>query len=82
MQEKVIVQLPNLVASFLAETFSVNEHYATVSQASREWVGWKCSLSERDQHILHKGDFAYFCALNTPYCGFDRFKDFCDWVNW
>jgi hypothetical protein len=82
MPEKLIVQLPNLVASFLAETFDVNENYAAVSQVSREWLGEKCGLGARDKRILQKGDFVYSCALNTPDCGPDKFRDFCDWVNW
>lgn len=82
MPEMIVVQLPNLVASFLAEEFAINENYDTVSQISRDWLCETCELGERDKHILRKGDFAYFCALNTPYCGSERFRDFCDWVNW
>lgn len=54
MSNKVIIQLPNLVVSFLAEKFDVNENYAVVSEISREWLGDKCGLGERDKRILQK----------------------------
>lgn len=45
-----------------------------------ERVVGKCEL--REKRILTKGDFTYFCALNTPQCGPQKFRVFCDWVFW
>ena len=81
MSEKVIVELPNVVVSSLTAQPVVNENYAAVSQASREWLDNTSELEEKEKRMLKKGDFAYFCALNTPDCGLE-FRVFCDWVNW
>ena len=68
--------------SFLTEQAVVNENYAAVSQASREWLGNTCELEEKEKRMLKKGDFAYLSALNTPDCGLEDFRVFCDWVDW
>ena len=80
--DKVTVRLPHLAVSFLAEQPDISPTYKQARQVSENWLIEKCGFVGEERRTITKGDFSYFCAVATPKAGFERFRIFCDWVNW
>ena len=80
--ERVTVTLPNLAVYFLSNPPEVNENYDAAYHASRAWLIQQCDFDERGKKTVVKGDFTYFCADAVPIAGLERYRLFCDWVNW
>ena len=80
--DKVTVDLPNLMVSFLIDPPDTNENYEKVGEISKHWLDKNCDLDEKARKTLFKGDFAYFCAIAAPEAGPNKYRDFCDWTNW
>ncbi|KAI0432415.1 isoprenoid synthase domain-containing protein [Xylaria sp. FL1042] len=80
--EKVIVQIPDLFVSFLAEPPRFNPNYHLVKAESEAWISEFCSFDKKMSTAISKCDFSYFMAIAAPNAGLQEFRTLCDWGNW
>ncbi|KAI1277872.1 isoprenoid synthase domain-containing protein [Xylaria sp. FL0933] len=80
--EQVVVQIPDLFVSFLAEPPRFNPNYHHVKAESEVWISEFCSFGRKISTAINKCGFSYFMAIAAPDAGPQEFRTLCDWGNW
>ncbi|KAI1744807.1 isoprenoid synthase domain-containing protein [Xylaria scruposa] len=80
--ERVVVRIPNMFVSFLAEPPRFNPNYSQVKAKSEAWISDFCAFDKRMSSIINKCDFSYFIAIAAPEAALPEYRTLCDWGNW
>ncbi|KAI0458942.1 isoprenoid synthase domain-containing protein [Xylaria acuta] len=80
--ERVVVRIPDMFVSFLAEPPRFNPNYSQVKAKSEAWISDFCAFDTRMSSIINKCDFSYFIAIAAPEASLPEYRTLCDWGNW
>ncbi|KAI0545439.1 isoprenoid synthase domain-containing protein [Xylaria curta] len=80
--ERVVVRIPDMFVSFLAEPPRFNPNYGQVKAKSEAWISDFCAFDKRMSSIINKCDFSYFIAIAAPEASLPQYRTLCDWGNW
>ncbi|KAI8953296.1 isoprenoid synthase domain-containing protein [Xylaria longipes] len=80
--ERVVVRIPDMFVSFLAEPPRFNANYSQVKAKSEAWISDFCAFDKRMSTIINKCDFSYFIAIAAPEAALPEYRTLCDWGNW
>ncbi|KAI1756101.1 isoprenoid synthase domain-containing protein [Xylaria castorea] len=80
--ERVVVRIPDMFVSFLAEPPRFNPNYSQVKAKSETWISNFCAFDKRMSSIINKCDFSYFIAIAAPEAALSEYRTLCDWGNW
>ncbi|KAI1192542.1 isoprenoid synthase domain-containing protein [Nemania serpens] len=80
--ERVMVRIPDMFVSFLAEPPRLNPNYRQVKANSEAWISEFCSLDERMSACINQCDFSYFISIAAPEAALAEYRTLCDWGNW
>ncbi|KAI0862227.1 isoprenoid synthase domain-containing protein [Xylaria cubensis] len=80
--ERVVVRIPDMFVSFLAEPPRFNPNYSQVKAKSEAWISNFCAFDKRMSSTITKCDFSYFIAITAPEAALPEYRTLCDWGNW
>ncbi|TRX95932.1 hypothetical protein FHL15_003074 [Xylaria flabelliformis] len=80
--ERVVVRIPDMFVSFLAEPPRFNPNYSQVKAKSETWISDFCAFDKTMLSTITKCDFSYFIAIAAPEATLPEYRTLCDWGNW